>query len=227
MEFTVRGELADFLLASAKTDPDVAKGLAQEFVNRIELGRLSALLITQSMALDLLTQRIQQNPQKTLADLQSLGSSKDVKTATAPVKKEQKVKKDKKVKKEKKDTEKKDTEKKPGVKRLSPKEFEDAKTTVLDYLRTNPWSGRSQIFTVANIQSQSIYNRIMGSLRELKLIEQAGTKALTVYALAGTPPPAAPVEEPEIPGISDASGQAIPPRIIKGGRKGKKHRPKA
>ena len=205
MEFTIRDEVASYLVTAVKKDDKLAKAIAKDFVNNIDLQALALYLVPSEVAVELLVARLQKDPDVTLADLKKLAEGKSVRPprkakrgrpagkvtrkrapaakakakakAKAPAKAPAKPKKKAKV---------------AGTrKRMTPAQAAEVKATILAFLKANPWASRREIADKAGLSSMAVYTRLMGELRKEKKVISRGTKAKMVYALTGAKVPAA------------------------------------
>jgi len=181
MDFTVSDDLARQILALTKTDSSLATALAQQLLKTIEPQALHAYLLTPEVALNLLTQRLKKQPERTLEELSRLaqrvgrratarGDGARRGPAASAVRKTRRYRK---------------------RQRLSPEELGKMKSEVTSFLARHPWANRKQITEAARIPTQAIYNRIIAELKHAGQVISRGEKSKTVYSIKGAAAPKA------------------------------------
>ncbi len=188
MEFSFGGQFVNQLVSMSKNDPKLARALAQEVMEGMDLDALGAYLLRGGAAVDLLTERLMADPAGTLQDLHALETPK-AKPKKKGAKKGAKSKAKKPAAKKpaaKKPVAKKAAAAKPATrKRLTRDEAEQKKAAIVAFLKKNPWSGRKEIAAVAQVNTQAVYARLMSELRNAGVVVSRGVKAKTRYAAAG------------------------------------------
>ena len=164
MELMIKGEFAKHLIAQARKDRALAHALAREYVATVDPLALRAYLLSRSVALELLADRLHRHPEQTYGELSKLATraprrgTSEPRRAPTPRKRQ----------------------------RLTAARVEQIKAQVCKYLAAHPWSNRKKIAAAGGIPTPAIYIRIMGELREAKRVVARGKKAKTVYAIAST-----------------------------------------
>lgn len=127
---------------------------------------------------------------KTVAAVAAPATQKVAKKATKKAAKKkgaQKVAKKVAPKKAAKKVAKKAAAPKAGIrrrKRLSKAQIASVKGKVVDYLGSTAAASRKQIIEAADIPTPALYNRIIGELRDARIVASEGEKAKAVYFLA-------------------------------------------
>jgi hypothetical protein len=168
MELTIKGEFAKHFVAQAKKDQSLADALAREYVATVDRLALRKYLLTRDVALGLLADRLRKRPEQTFGELSKLASGgppAQRSTGHRPV-----------------------AARKRKRQRLSTARVGQIKDQVRKFLAAHPWSNRKQIAAAGGIPTPAIYNRIMGELRQARLVVARGQKAKTVYAVKGAKP---------------------------------------
>lgn len=171
MNLTIKGELAKKLYTLAKKDPALARALATQWLDRIDATRMYEYLLDQKMVVELLTQRLQKAPEKTLAELMELAAGKPVKRSRG----DKKVPRAARVKQPK--------AAKPQRQRFTAAQVTAAKNAIKAHLAKSPGATRKQLGAVAKIPTQAIYRRIISELKDSGEVVSSGEKSKTVYAL--------------------------------------------
>ena len=174
MDLLVSGAFAKKLMRLASKDSQLTVALAQEWASRVDRQALTAYLLDAETAVRLLAERLKQDPEKTLDELQRLearqgkrraASRGTAEPATASARRRRG---------------------RPIRMRLSASQLEETKQLVRAFLGRNPWANRKQISEAARGPTPALYARIMGELKDAGEIIGKGEKAKAVYALKGT-----------------------------------------
>lgn len=194
MELTLTGPLANRLYDLAKDDPDLARALAQQFIDQVEPSALYGYLLDHETIISLLTTMLQQNPEQTLTDLQLLAAGKKATApsaakihapAAAPARTKAKPQA-RKTKAKAKPAAKKAKAQSGGRRRFTKDDVEAIKDKLSAFLQTEGWVTRRQLESVVEIPTQALYRRVIGEMREEGRIVSKGQKAKTVYSAPGT-----------------------------------------
>ena len=218
MNITGQGETASYIVTSLKKDDRLAKAIARDFVDGVDLQALASYLVPSDVAVELLMKRLQNDPAATLADLNRLAAGKTVR-ATRKAKAKRPGRKPargrKAAAKPKAPARKKAKGGKAGGarKRMSPAQAQEVKQKIIDFLAKNPWASRRQIADVAGLTSMAVYTRLIGELRDGKKVISRGTKAKMVYALTGAKVPAAAKAKKAAPKKVAAKKKAAPKKV--------------
>lgn len=178
MELIFQGALATEILAHAKKNPTLLRGLARQWVDQVDPAEMAALLLSRDKALELLTDRFVKSPEATLNALMEMStqpSGRRVAKNAAGWPARRRSSKSKPV------------TRKHG-RQHSRGQIEQMRAAVLDFLSTHPWSSRKEITAAANIPSRGVYIGVLRGLRNSGQIVGRGDRATRVYALKGTRP---------------------------------------
>jgi hypothetical protein len=200
MDLTLSGDIAKHIITMTKKDNKLAEAMAREYLKTIPEPAIADYLLTQDVVLSLIADRLHKNPELTLRQLQDLAVGKAARAprGRGPIRRAVK--------------------KAAGRKRvrLSGDQVEGLKSKVRSFLGGHPWSNRKQLFAAVRFPSLAVYNRILGELRESRVVQSKGEKSKTVYALFG----AKAVAKPQV-GKSKGKGKAKPAAAKKAAVKGK------
>jgi len=171
VEFLVTGDLATQVLGLAQRDPKLARGLAQQFLARVEPVAMQRFLLDDPTAVELLARRLVQDPTRTLDQLQRLPLAKRTRAvATTPAR----------------PVAAKSAPKARGKRRrhrLSAEAGAALKQAIVQYLGAHPGANRRGILSAVEIPSDGLYNRVMGELRAAGALAVSGSRSSTVYSL--------------------------------------------
>jgi len=187
MNLTLSGEFAKHILNLTRKDEKLAEAFAQQLLGTVNPVVLANYLLTGETVESLLTNRIQKYPEATLNELNELLNAPAARTPQRRGRTAQPTSRRKTGQ----------SKAKPGAhaakavrgrkrNRLAPGQVEKLKADVKAFLTKHSWATRKQITTAVHFPSLAAYNRIMGELREAKVITSQGQKAKTIYALKGT-----------------------------------------
>ena len=180
MDLTLSGEITARVLTLLKKDTRLAKHFAGQFLSSVDQQTMASYLLSGELALDLLTRRLEANPERTVRELSRLAEGeaqprgrrgrrvkagrKPAAASAAPRGRGRRVRR---------------------RRRLSAAQGEGLRTEVRSFLSKKPWSSRKQLTAAVAFPSQAIYNRIMGELKTAGEVVQKGEKSKTTYAVKG------------------------------------------
>ncbi len=183
MDLTLSGEFAKHILSLTKKDSKLAHALAHQFLNSIEPAALAEFLFTTEVAIDLLAERIKNNPEAALRELQDLPLGIPVsRRGRRPGKLLSRLGR-KPAAGKGKGSAIKIGKKRRKRQRLTPEKVEQLKNQVRFFLNRKPESTRKQIINAVPFPSVANYNRIIAEMKEAGAISSQGEKSKTVYRL--------------------------------------------
>jgi hypothetical protein len=210
MELMIEGELAEQFIVLIRKEHKLAKLLAEQLLREPWADKATSFLMSESTVVDLLAERLRNDPQKTLEALQSLakgeGPAASKKTrkrrqkgvtqiAAAPIPKPKTRGRGRAKAKAVVKAGAVKAKAKPKTKRrkrLNTDEIGQLKASIIKHLGERTWSTRKEIVASTSVPTEAIYNRVMVELRRENRIVIQGKKSKTVYGLvtASAPPPA-------------------------------------
>jgi cobalamin biosynthesis Mg chelatase CobN len=211
MELTISGKVAEQVLVLVKRNRPLAATVAKQLLESHGADKVAQALLDESTLVELLTDRLVQAPQATLEALDSdkpapKTKPKTQKTAAKSAAKPAAKSAAKSATKpaaaaKPAATRRKATTKaaaksavtakpvKPATgggpkrRRLNQGQIAELKERIVDYLGSVPAASRKQIIESADIPTPSIYNRVIGELRDTGMVSVEGEKAKAVYFL--------------------------------------------
>ena len=181
MKMPITVSFAREIVREAKDNSKLLSMLAGELAKVVDRDALAEYLLDDEMARQLLAQRLAKAPDRTLSDLERLARGKSVpsngaaaRRAAAPRKTAAKAATAPKAAK---------SGGKGRRHRLTATEVESYKREILDFLSKNPDSNRKAISGAVGLPTPSIYNRLMGELKNSGQVRSQGQKSKTVYTL--------------------------------------------
>lgn len=183
MELTISGKVAEQVLGLVKRNRPLAETVAQQLVDRYGAEKLAQFLLNEGALVDLLADRLVDEPQETLAALEDMsdGSGSKVKKAVSKPTPKAASKAPKAVSKPKTLASKPASA--PRRRRLNDGQLSSLKDKIVEFLASVDAGSRKQIIENADIPTPSIYNRVINELREAGVIAARGEKAKAVYYL--------------------------------------------
>jgi hypothetical protein len=164
-----------------KKDTQLAGLLARQLLATVDKPAMAAYLLSVDTALDLLTQRLRADPERTIRELTHLANGKPLgrggRSARRKAGRSPQAKAEHRTTKARKGGRRR--------KRLSAAQAEQLRTQVLAFLAKKPWSGRRPLTAAVAFPSDGLYNRIMGELKKAGKVRQKGEKSKSTYAVKG------------------------------------------
>jgi hypothetical protein len=173
MELVLKGDLQKYFMSLVKRDAQVARALASQWLEEIEATPMHAYLLSEVTATALLTARFKRDPEGTLAALAQLPPRSSPKPRRGGPKKARR------------------TAAKSAMGRKRPRyttaQVSKLKDQILRFIGANPGANRKQINNSVKIPSLALYHRLMGELRDEKMITAKGDRSKTTYNLRKRP----------------------------------------
>lgn len=169
MELVLKGDLQKYFLSLVKRDARVARALASQWLEEIETTPMHAYLLSEATATALLTARFKRDPEGTLAALAQLSPRS---SPRPPERTRQTLPK------------RAMGRKRP---RYTTAQVGKLKDQILRFLGANPGANRKQINNAVKIPSLALYHRVMGELRDAKMITAKGDRSKTTYNIRKKP----------------------------------------
>jgi hypothetical protein len=173
MELVLKGELQKYFLSLVKRDAQVARALAAQWLEEIAATPMHAYLLSEGTATALLAARFKSDPEGTLAALADLPPRISPKPGRGGVKRaRQRLPKQA------------TGRKRP---RYTTAQVGKLKDQILRFIGANPGANRKQINNAVKIPSLALYHRVMGELRDAKMITAKGDRSKTTYTVRKRP----------------------------------------
>jgi hypothetical protein len=161
MHLTLTPDVLNTFADQLADNPKIAQTLAQHFLANSDKLAMANYLLADGVAFELLTQRLQEKPKRTLAEVATLGQVPVKGRRSRPKKVRPKARRQ----------------------RLATEQSNELKQQVVVFLKANPGSTRKQIGEAVSFPSAAVYNRIIGELKAGGVVVQKGKRGKAVYGV--------------------------------------------
>ena len=182
MELTIKGDALKTFLGLARTDEQVARTIARQWIQEVEPDALNAyLLYSTEVAAGLLAERFTRDPEGTMAAMSKLPA----RTSPLPAQRGRPAGQPAAAGKARAPGRKRGRRRKR--RRYSAAEIAALKQQIVAFIARRPGTTRKQLHDAIEFPSLAIYHRVMGELRDAKLISAKGDRSKTTYTARKAP----------------------------------------
>jgi hypothetical protein len=192
MELTIKGEALDTFVKMASKDEALAKALARQWIRETEPTALAAyLLYSADLVADLLAERFTADPQGTVDALGKLPE----RTSPLPGPRRRgrppgrppgrKAARRARAARPSRTRGRRGPGRPPKRRAYTPDQISALKKLIVSYIGKHPGATRKQLHEAIDFPSLAIYHRVMGELRDDKVIIARGDRSKTTYTVKG------------------------------------------